>query len=67
MDFSNFSNKVELPDGRGQGTFAASQIDTQFIAANNGTVPVPTMDPSILMRYKFVEVLARCAQSKFTN
>jgi len=25
------------------------------------------MDPSILMRYKFVEILARIAQSKYTN
>ena len=25
------------------------------------------MDPNILMRYKFVEILARIAQSKYTN
>ena len=66
IDFSAFSNKVELPDARGQGAFGASQVDTQFIAANNGTHPVPGMDPSILMRYKFVEILARIAQSKYT-
>ena len=25
------------------------------------------MDPNILMRYKFVEIIARIAQSKYTN
>lgn len=67
IDFSVFSNKVELPDPKGQGSFGASQIDTQYIAANNGTHAVQFMDPSILMRYKFVEIIARIAQSKYTN
>lgn len=28
IDFSTFSNKTELPDAKGAGTFVASQIDT---------------------------------------
>jgi len=67
MDFGAFSNQVQLPDERGTGTFAASQIDTQFIAANNGTVAMAGMDVNILARYKFVEIIARIAQSKYTN
>ena len=66
-DFSAFSNKVAIPDEKGKGTFFAGQVDIQFNAVNNGTVPVPGMDPSILMRYKFVEIIARIAQSKYTN
>ena len=67
MDFGAFSAKVGLPDEKGQGNFAPSQVDTQFIAVNNNTVPVPGMDPSCLMRYKFMEILARVSQSKYTN
>ena len=66
-DFSAFSNKVNIPDEKGKGNFFAGQVDIQFNAVNNGTVPVPGMDPSILMRYKFVEIIARIAQSKYTN
>ena len=58
---------MNIPDEKGKGTFFAGQVDIQFNAVNNGTVAVPGMDPSILMRYKFVEIIARIAQSKYTN
>ena len=40
-------------------------VDTNYIAANQNNVPIPGLDPNILCRYKWVEVLARIAQSKY--
>mmetsp|Transcript_44849 Transcript_44849/g.59558 ORF Transcript_44849/g.59558 Transcript_44849/m.59558 type:complete len:149 (+) Transcript_44849:1069-1515(+) len=67
VDFSALSNRVEFPDPQGQGVFKSSMVDTQYIAANNNTHPIPGLDPSLHARYKFVEVLARIAQAKYTN
>ena len=61
------SSKVGIPDEKGQGNFSQSAADTQFIAVHNNTKEVPGMEATLLMRYKFVEILARIAQQKFTN
>ena len=61
VDFSALSNKVEFPDAAGQGVFKSSMVDTQYIAANNNTHPIPGLDPSLHARYKFLEALARVA------
>ena len=61
IDFSALSNRLELPDQPGQGVFKSSMVDTQYIAANNNTIPIPGLDSSLHCRYKFVEVLARIA------
>ena len=66
-DFSALSNRVEFPDAPGQGVFKSSMVDTQYIAANNNTAPMPGLDPSLHVRYKFIEAIARVAQAKFTN
>ena len=42
-------------------------VDNHYIASNNNPHPIPKHDPSILARYKFVEVLARIAQGKYTS
>ena len=52
-----------MPDKK--GGLASSSIDTQFIAANNNPVITEGMDNNLLMRYRFLEILARIAKAKF--
>lgn len=67
MDFSTFSNKVQIPDRKGEGLFGAQNVDIQYTSARQSAQEILDMDPSLLMRYQFVEILVRIAQGKYVQ
>jgi len=50
-----------MPDRKGEGLFGAQNVDIQYTSARQSAKDIPGMDPSLLMRYQFVEILVRIA------